>query len=141
MFQIHMKYILFAVALLVFTFSLWRFYNRSEKTDQPNDAALTSIKFSDSLMEVGTHKLYVPVKANFVIYNTGKEDLYIQNVVPDCHCTVADYSKGAIHRSDSSIITLKYDASNLGPFQSSATVTTNSTSPTILLIFRGVVEQ
>jgi hypothetical protein len=137
-----MKYLIFSIAVLLFGIALWRFYkSKVGPSGAPTISSLTTVRFSDSLIDVGTNKYKVPVKANFVVYNTGTNDLYISSVVPDCHCTVASFSKDPIHPVDSSIITLKYDASNLGPFQSSAMVTTNSATPTTLLIFRGIIAQ
>src|SRR5438105_4571029 len=118
-----MKYILFGIALLFFIFSLVRYLRKVEKA--PAVTVLTITRFPKTFLDVGTQKLHVPVNVGFPVYNTGKNSLYIQKVEPDCHCTVANFLTNAIPPNDSSVITLKYDASNPGPFQSSAMVTTN----------------
>lgn len=138
------RIILFVIAFVAFTFMAVRYYNRKEPISTmknvKTELAFTSINFSRTIAETGQQKLKVPVKVGFVVYNTGKNDLYIQKVEPDCHCTVADFSKNPIRPNDSSIVVLKYDAANPGPFQSSAIVTTNSSPAATLLVFRGVVE-
>ena len=138
------RIILFVIAFVAFTFMAVRYYNRKEPISTmknvKTELAFTSINFSRTIAETGQQKLKVPVKVGLVVYNTGKNDLYIQKVEPDCHCTVADFSKNPIRPNDSSIVVLKYDAANPGPFQSSAIVTTNSSPAATLLVFRGVVE-
>lgn len=138
------RIILFVFVLIAFTLIALRYYNGKPEIstikNREAELAVTSINFSRTIVESGKQKLKVPVKVGFVVYNTGKNDLYIQKVEPDCHCTVADFSKNPIRPNDSSIVILKYDAANPGPFQSSAIVTTNSLPAATLLVFRGVVE-
>jgi hypothetical protein len=135
------RYILLAVAIATFTFAIFRYYNARQKPENVFEhAAPTDIRFPKTLMDVGAQKYHVPVEAKFVVYNVGKQDLFIENVLPDCHCTVADYPKNPISPSDSAVISLKYDARNMGSFQSSAVVSTNSASSPTLLVFRGFVQ-
>ncbi len=135
------RYVLLAVALAAFIFAIFRYNNAKAKPENTfKNAATTDIRFPKTLMDVGAQKYHVPVEARFVVYNVGKQDLFIQNVLPDCHCTVADYTKNPISPNDSAVISLKYDARNMGSFQSSAVVSTNSVSSPTLLVFRGYVQ-
>lgn len=135
-----MKYILFSLAAICFAFSAVRFFTKKHQDqDHQENTKNTTIRLSESLIDVGERKLHSAVNASYVIYNTGSNDLYIQNVVPDCHCTVAVFFKKRIEPNDSSIITLDYDAAQPGAFQSSAVVTTNSSQPNTILIFRGFI--
>jgi hypothetical protein len=135
------KYLLFLLAAICFTFSAIKYFRRSEKNQEHlAEIKSTTIRFSKSLIDVGERKLHSKVTASFVVYNTGSNDLYIQNVLPDCHCTVASFSGKPIVPNDSSVISLKYDASQLGVFQSSSVVTTNTPDPNTLLVFRGSIE-
>lgn len=137
------RIILFVVALAAFTLTVMRHYGYPNDITTGNENsteyAVTSINFPKTILETGTHNLMTPVKVSFVVYNTGNNNLYIQKVEPDCHCTVADFSKKPIQPRDSAYVILKYDAANPGPFQSSAIVTTNSQPAATLLVFRGVV--
>ena len=139
-----MKYVLLTLAVIFFVFSAVKFFikgnNRQELTPA-EDTTSVRMKFSKLLIDVGDQKVKTSVKARYVLYNIGKADLYIQNVLPDCHCTVANFSEKPIKPTDSAIITLSYDSTLIGPFQSSAVVSTNTTNTTSILIFRGVVIQ
>jgi len=136
-----MRYFLFGLATLVFIFSISRFYRKGvDKADSSKDRMSTTIRLSKTLVDVGERKPHSVVDANFTIYNTGTNSLYIQNVVPDCHCTVASFSTKPIPPLDSTIISLRYDATRPGVFQSSAVITTNSSPATTLLIMRGSIE-
>lgn len=137
------RIILFVVALAAFTLTVIRYYGDSKYTtvgkENNIEYVVTSINFPSTILETGIHNLMTPVVVSFVVYNTGINDLYIQKVEPDCHCTVAEFSKKPIPPKDSTYVILKYDAANTGPFQSSAIVTTNSQPAATLLVFRGVV--
>ena len=103
--------------------------------------SITSISIKDTFQDVGLQKLNVPVKANFIIYNTGNDNLLIENVLPDCHCTVADFPRKPIKPHDSALIVLQYNDSNEGPFQSSALITTNTNTSPSLIFMRGFVKE
>jgi hypothetical protein len=136
-----MKYLLFILAAALFAFSAFRYFSnkRSDQAGPATAIAPTSVRLSKRLIDLGENKQFSVVKAKFVLYNTGDNDLYIQNVLPDCHCTVADYSTKAVPPKDSSVITLRYDALKEGAFQSSAVVSTNAADGNLLLIFRGSI--
>jgi uncharacterized protein DUF1573 len=133
-----MKKIILGIGLFFFIVSVISVIcRRNKKVILPEDGQLTSAYFSKKITDVGDQKLHSVVEAMFTIYNTGKNDLYIKDVRPDCHCTVANYIKEPIHPKDSSEIILKYNSSLPGVFQSSAIVTTNSLQSPTILIFRG----
>jgi hypothetical protein len=72
-----------------------------------------------------------------VIYNTGKKNLNIQNVEPDCHCTVGEYTHEPVKPTDSTIIILRYDSTRPGVFQSTAQVETNTDLTPLMIVLRG----
>ena len=138
------SYAFFSLAIIFFVFSIIRYCQTKYSTSKGTDIerfTTGDFTFPKTFINVGNQKLHVPVKVAFVVYNTSKNNLFIQNVLPDCHCTVADFSDKPIFPHDSSFITLKYDASNEGPFQSTAIVTTNFSSSPTVLIFRGIVKE
>jgi hypothetical protein len=143
-----MKYVIFGIALLLFVIAAVAYYRKnpgssgtSAVTGASVDSPLTTVRFSTKFLDVGEKKLDSPVRGAFLVYNTGSNKLYIQDVLPDCHCTVASYSTAAIPPGDSTVVTLKYDSTRLGPFQSSAQISTNSNPSPTLVIFRGTVEK
>ena len=137
------RYILLGVALILLAFYLVTYLKRkwgNGRGSINSELQITVAKFSETFLDVGKRSPHIPVKVRFVVYNTGLNNLYIRKVEPDCHCTIANFSSSPISPKDSSVIVLQYDASNQGPFQSSAMVTTNSASSPTLLIFRGIIE-
>jgi hypothetical protein len=146
------RYILFACAFIFFIVFFIKYIRNGRDIDfndnkivQPinllSPESITTISIKDTFMDVGFQKLHVPVKSNFIIYNTGVRNLYIEDVVPDCHCTVADFPKRPIKPHDSASVILKYNASNPGPFQSSAVITTNTNTSPRLIFMRGFVKE
>jgi hypothetical protein len=134
--------IIFILAAVLFLASLIRYlYKLQAPTTLNIVKKSTNIKVSKTFIDVGEKKWNVPVKVSLAFVNTGENDLFIESVEPDCHCTVASFSADAIKPKDSTIVSLQYDAKNLGPFQSSAMVTTNSPSSPSLVVFRGVIEK
>ena len=81
------------------------------------------------------------IAVNYVIYNTGTNDLYIRDVKPDCKCTagVVDKTK-PIQPGDSTQVTLKYGPKHPGVFQVSAVVEMNARQSPLLLLRGEVVE-
>lgn len=141
-----LRKVFFGVSVIIFLAALGRFLyirnatkSRELNVKEVRTNLTTTAKFSEIIKNMGVGKLNVPVIANFVIYNTGSQDLYIQRIEPDCHCTSVDFSHAKIPPNDSSVIKLVYNASNEGPYQSTAMATTNSDRPTTLLIFRGTI--
>jgi hypothetical protein len=133
-----MKKVLFGILIVAFILSVVSIiYKRHRKvSEQP---ALTKIRFSKNLIDIGDKIINSTVEGKFTIYNIGNNDLIIENVLPDCHCTGAVFSKKPIEPNDSSQIILKYNSSIPGYFQSSAFVSTNTSDSPLVLIFRGNV--
>lgn len=98
----------------------------------------TTAVLKNKIIDVGDRKIKSNVEGYFTIVNSGKSDLIIKSVEPDCHCTVSSFNKKPVSPQDSAKIMLKFDSSNLGVFQSSAVVKTNSiNNPQMILILRG----
>lgn len=131
-----MKNILFIGVLVIFIASLVSILYKRKKTDYTG-LEVTDIRISKKLIDVGERMLNDSVSATYMFYNTGKTDLVIMNVEPDCHCTIPEFSQERIKPNDSVAIRLKYDSTIPGVFQSSAMVTTNAKQTPTLLIMRG----
>jgi hypothetical protein len=138
-----MRIILLILASAVFAVSVISAV--SNKQSNPVQASSSEVVaaswFPTTQIDLGERKRNSVVEGTFTIFNKGTADLYIENVLPNCHCTVATYSKNKIPAGDSSRIVLKYDSSLQGVFQSSAIVSTNaSPSPTILILRGDIVD-
>ncbi len=63
-----------------------------------------------------------PVTHVFVVTNTGKEPLLLENVQASCGCTNPEWSKEAIAPGSSAEIKVGFNAATEGPFEKSITV-------------------
>jgi len=133
-----MKKLLFGILIAAFILTVVSIiYKRHRKATE--QTALTKIRFSKKLIDIGDKVINSTVEGKFMVYNIGDNDLVIENVLPDCHCTGAVFSKKPIKPGDSSQIVLKYNSAIPGYFQSSAFVSTNTSDSPLVLIFRGNV--
>lgn len=81
----------------------------------------------------------VPVTAEFVFTNEGKESFLVTNVKAPCGCTVSSYSEKAIQPGETGFIKATYNAAHVGAFKKGLTVYTNSGAEPILLNVKGEV--
>lgn len=135
------RYLILFCAAIFFVFFLVRFIrNKKIESESMPKIPLTTIVMKHRILDLGQKKLHIPAHGSFVLHNTGNKILYIQDVTPDCYCTVAAFPKKPIKPNDSAIIILTYDASHLGPFQASATVNTNTKNSPLLIFMRGFIK-
>ncbi len=84
----------------------------------------------------------VPVSTTFEIKNTGSTPLIISEVKPSCGCTTPIYTKEPIMPGQTGTIKAQYNAADIGKFNKSITVVTNSVDkPRIMLYIMGEVLQ
>src|SRR5262245_8681669 len=115
------KLLLYNTLLFLGAFGLFFFFLKSMNVKIfKREPAHTVIKINKSIIDVGDKTPADLIQARFVIYNVGKEELKIQSVEPDCHCTVADFSGEAVKPGDSVVVVLQHDGKTMGLFQSSA---------------------
>lgn len=81
----------------------------------------------------------VPVTAEFVFTNEGKESLLVTNVKAPCGCTVSSYSDKPIQPGETGFIKATFNAAHVGTFRKGLTVYTNSGAEPILLNIKGEV--
>ena len=99
-------------------------------------------RFIDVRHEFGSITWQKAAVANFVVTNVGNTPLLINDVHPDCGCTVVNWPKKAIAPGDSATICATYNAELLGSFQKAIAVHTNAaTTPTYLVLSGEVVLQ
>lgn len=129
-------YFLLGGATLFFGLRLFQWY--LHHSDE--NSAISSWKIEHAIIDAGNVQQGMPVKANFIIRNLGREKLYIGKISPDCHCTSFSVNKEYVLPDDSATIGLIYDALNPGIFQASALVEiTGNKYGQELLVFRGNV--
>jgi Protein of unknown function (DUF1573) len=80
-----------------------------------------------------------PVTAEFVVKNTGKAPLVMENIQTSCGCTVADFTKTPIAPNQSGYIKVTYNANAMGSFTKTATIVSNAENNTLVLTLKGEV--
>lgn len=90
-------------------------------------------------VDVGKTGYEQPVTAVFDFYNKNVRHLRIEDVRPDCYCTVVDYPKGEIGVGDHFQVRMTYDARQLGHFDKQAAIVSNGSKKPVYIRMRGVV--
>jgi len=85
-----------------------------------------TIQMSETTYNFGKIAQGKPVTHNFVITNTGKETLKLENVQASCGCTTPEWSRDAIAPGKSTTIKVGYNAAAEGVFEKAITIYYNS---------------
>ena len=88
----------------------------------------TTIKWIDSVVNIGLVSTGKTAEINFRFKNTGDKPLFVVDARPGCGCTIADYPKQAIAPGKEGIIKANYDvkAGTKGEFRKNIHVKTNT---------------
>ena len=134
-----MRISLFSIALISLAVTIFIIINkrRQSKIEELPKTKTTEVKVPKTLIDIGDTRLETSAIGRFTIINVGKDDLYLKDVQPDCHCTVGEYYSRPVKPNDSTVIILRYDSTRMGVFQSTAKLEINSDQTPILLVFRG----
>ena len=97
---------------------------------------LTAVK---TTIDVGKTGYQQPVTATFEFRNKSLWRLKIEDVKPDCSCTVVDYPKDDIGMGDKFQIRMTYDAKQLGHFDKQAAIISNGSKKPIYIRMKGIV--
>lgn len=120
----------------------------TETTTTPEAAAAqgrpaTTMAFADTLQDFGTKTQGEMLNFAYEFTNTGDQPLFIEEVIPSCGCSVADYPKQAIAPGGKGEIKVEFDTNKggLGSVQKLITVVANDANkPQHYLLFQGTVE-
>lgn len=108
--------------------------NSIEKVTVPS-----KLVWEKEIVEVGQIPQGTPKTIEFEFKNSSDKSVIITNVKPACGCTTADYSKEPIAPGKSGFVKAKYNATALGSFAKTVTVTTNLDETPKVLTFKGTV--
>ncbi len=97
------------------------------------------ITFESKVIDYGTIEQHSNGVREFHFTNTGSAPLIIQHAKGSCGCTVPSYDKEPVMPGESGTIKVKYATNRLGVFQKTVTLTTNATTPTVVLTIKGNV--
>ena len=104
-----------------------------------NTVIPSKIVWENEVVEVGQIPQGTPKIIEFEFKNSSDKSVIITNVKPACGCTTADYSKEPISPGKSGFVKAKYNATALGSFTKTVTVTTNLDETPKVLTFKGTV--
>ncbi len=83
----------------------------------------TTLSFTNEVYDFGKIPVGKPVKYQVEIKNISKDSVTLENVQPMCGCTTPEYEKGKrLAPTETTIITLGYNAAAEGPFQKGITI-------------------
>jgi len=90
-------------------------------------------------IDAGATGYQQPVTAVFEFRNKSLRKLKIQQVLPDCNCTVVDYPKEEIGMNGKFQVKMTYDARQLGHFNKQAAIVSNGSKEPVYICMTGVV--
>jgi hypothetical protein len=94
---------------------------------QQNTTAIPeTIQLSETSYNFGKIAQGKPVTHNFIITNTGKDSLKLDNVQASCGCTTPEWSREAIAPGKSTTVKVGYNAASEGAFEKAITIYYNS---------------
>lgn len=80
-----------------------------DKVENKKKIPLSSMKIENSVVNFGIIERDTVLSADFKLINTGKNDIVIEYINPDCKCTNYSITKMVILPKDTSIVTLQFD--------------------------------
>jgi hypothetical protein len=93
---------------------------------QNTTATPETIQLSETSYNFGKIAQGKPVTHNFIITNTGKDSLKLDNVQASCGCTTPEWSREAIAPGKSTTVKVGYNAASEGAFEKAITIYYNS---------------
>lgn len=133
---------IFAIAVAVFFVCAACKNINSKNTKESVKDTVTSIEFESKHYDFGQITRGEVVQHTYVFKNTGKIDLYIQEVDPSCGCTTPEWPEGqAIKPGEKGKILVKFDTKgqSLGNKQKQVAVYSNTVPSRNLLQFTAQV--
>lgn len=110
------------------------------KVDNGNSIIQTEVSVDKSAISLGHFDWQEEQKTSFMLMNTGKNFLVIQDVNTSCGCTEVTYSKEPVQSGDSRLLNIGYKAEHPGSFNKTITVYCNAKSSPIVLRITGDAE-
>ena len=103
-------------------------------TDEPGE-----FKFEKETNDFGKIPQGKPVSFDFKFTNIGDQPLIISSVESTCGCTVPKYTSTPIKKGEVGVISVTYNAANVGSFTKPLTIKSNAKTPVKYLYIKGEV--
>lgn len=114
---------------------------KKQLTEVANDGNKPAFKFDVEEYNFGTIKAGETVTYEFNFTNTGNEPLIISEAHGSCGCTVPDYPKEPINKSQKSKIKVTFNSSGkMGMQDKTVTINSNAAQSPMVLHIKGTVE-
>lgn len=113
---------------------------QGKTTTKEENAILTKVQVKENTLSLGRFNWQEEQKAQFMIYNVGKQPLVINDVTTSCGCTSVDYSKQPVRPGDSISLQVAYKADHPEHFDKTITVYCNTNPSLIHLKITGDAE-
>ena len=127
------------IVFVVFYFALdYLYISRNNKTR--NDHKLTTSIIEPKTYDFGLIPFGQPKLTRFKLVNTGKNDLYIENIEKECKCVVFENDTLVVKPGRFINLSIGYDASMEGLFYKVISIKMNTKDEFKTLIIKGVVD-
>jgi hypothetical protein len=128
------------ITLLGLTLGLMSFSIPSIQKNETLKVITTNLlTWKNEAVDVGDIPQGIPKLIEFELKNNGTTPVIITSAKSSCGCTVADYQKEPILPGKTALVTAKYNATALGGFTKTITVTTSVDEAVKVLTFKGNV--
>lgn len=128
------------ITLLGLTLGLMSFSIPSIQKNEALKVITTNLlTWKSEAVDVGDIPQGTPKLIEFELKNNGTTPVIITSAKSSCGCTVADYQKEPILPGKTALVTAKYNATALGGFTKTITVTTSVDEAVKVLTFKGNV--
>jgi hypothetical protein len=98
---------------------------------------LTEVSIDKTVIDFGSFPKEAKQERSFVLTNTGKELLVIQDITTSCGCTKVEYSKEPVRPGSKLELKVIYEAEQSERFNKTVTVYCNSKNSPIHLVVKG----
>lgn len=98
---------------------------------------LTEVSIDKTVLDFGSFPKEAKQERSFVLTNTGKELLVIQDIITSCGCTKVEYSKEPVRPGETLEVKVIYEAEKAEHFNKTVTVYCNSRNSPICFHVKG----
>ena len=107
--------------------------------NKPSNISETTMTFKSKVIDIGKIRQSEKSLAVFKFKNSGNNDLIIQHVETECHCTAVEWPTEKIPPGGSGELKVYYDNHIIGFFEQPIIIWYNSIDEGVMLLFRGIV--
>jgi hypothetical protein len=104
-----------------------------------SSSGITEVTMDKTIIDFKKVKYKAQIEGSFEISNIGTSNLFIQDVISDCHCTAPYWDTKPISPGSKSIIKVRYDSTIIGSFYKTVKVNVNTKKTPLVLAIKGIV--